>query len=293
MLIKVKLPRGVARSDIDGRLVKVKVKRSDTVFLLKDKLYGICNWRATQPADTVLRLFKRRGGILFDCDAISDCGLEHGSTVCADLARIPMYGTIFVMSTELSSLIISVDRRNTIKQLKEKISDKLSISPRLCLSGQRLLVSTYELEDDRRFMDCEIYPYQTVHLLMRMRGGGEPRHLLSQSLEDCPSLSAPGSQKCLSQSPLMSKHSEVRKIIKLREDMWYILCKAFNIGDYTVMLIEGNSDEPFIRFADTVYYMYHLNAKWVHLTWQDIMAKVKTVDIDLAEVIEHSGLTSK
>ena len=54
--------------------------------------------------------------------------------------------------------------------------------------------------------------------------------------------------------------------------------------------IEDNSADPSIRLTDAVHYLYHQSHWWHQLTWRDVIIKVKAVDIDLAEVIEQSGL---
>ena len=129
----------------------------------------------------------------------------------------------------------------------------------------------------------------TVHLVVRVPGGGGWEYLLTTYSHSC--CSNPSEwRECLKNSSLMLKVHDLCEIIKLRDDTWSIVCKAYNIDDVVIEQIENNSSEPFVRFADTIHFMYHHNDEWQNLTWYDVLVEVRRVDSDLAKAIEQSKL---
>ena len=74
---------------------------------------------------------------------------------------------IFVRTLTGKTLTIEVASDLTIEELKEKISKKTEIEP----AEQRLIYAGKDLQDDRILSDYGIQKEQTVHLMMRMKGG--------------------------------------------------------------------------------------------------------------------------
>ena len=194
---------------------------------------------------------------------------------------------LYVKTLTGSTISVEVDATDTIKCLKDKIGEQFHILP----SDQRLLYgrTRIELENSWTISDClKSEHYQaTVSIVVQPPGKG--------GVLEC-HLGIDGSNpRCHSANyiPLISENSKLREVVKQRSDAWQVVCEAFNIDDHTKYKIEDNSADSYIKLADTVHYLYHQSHWWDRLTWCDILVKVRGIDLDLAEVIEQSGLLDK
>lgn len=73
-----------------------------------------------------------------------------------------------------------VSREATIEELKDIIRDKDEIP----IDQQRLIYTGKQLEDGRQLLDYDIPDGSTVHLVLRLRGGGNPRYFIDDALLD-------------------------------------------------------------------------------------------------------------
>ena len=124
---------------------------------------------------------------LEDDHTIKDYNLEKGSTLaCRDRAITII---IYVKTLCGNTTILEVGLADSILRVKERIQDKEGIPPDL----QRLVFAGKTLKDRRTLSDYNIQNESSLHLILRLRGGGTKIFVESLitgktiTLEFCPS----------------------------------------------------------------------------------------------------------
>ena len=200
-----------------------------------------------------------------------DYNITNGATLLlkVDEGNDISLGHVFTKSVANRTVTISGCRGSTtVSVLKDYIHDNLHI-PR---HEMKLVYGHHLLDDKHTLYYYNIEPDSVIHMVVRVPGGGNPYHLLSE----CPG--CPGIRDC----KMLKMCWDYAHILTRRsEDAWSVLCDIFNVERNVMKIIKENSESPGIRCTDIFHHLFH------HLFHADPVLTLHNIKRKLTQSYPH------
>jgi len=153
------------------KTIEVDVKPNDTIHTVKTKIQEKEGYSLDQQSLFLIRTCQK----MEDSDLLRDYYIDDNSLY------LPIGGgMIFVKTLTGKDITLEVEATETVEKLKAMIQNKEGILP----NQQRLIYDGKQLEDGHTIADYCITHECTLHLVLRLRGGGGPIDFVDVSRTD-------------------------------------------------------------------------------------------------------------